>query len=72
VKLALDTPVVTSAPGARGPWEAAASIEDLARVAECADRLGHHHLTCSEHIAVPVAELDRVEALAALHGDLPV
>jgi probable F420-dependent oxidoreductase len=59
VKLALDTPIVTSTPGARGRWEADASIEDLARVAECADRLGYHHLTCSEHIALPVAELER-------------
>ncbi len=46
-------------PGGHGAWEATATIEDLARVAAAADRLGYHHLTCSEHIGVPVAERDR-------------
>lgn len=58
-RLALGTPVVTMTPGVHGAWEAAASIEDLARVAETADRLGYHHLTCSEHVALPAAELAR-------------
>lgn len=58
VKLSVATPVVTTTAGA-GPWERDGSIEDLARIAESADRLGYHHLTCSEHIAVPAAELDR-------------
>ena len=31
----------------------------MARVAETADRLGYHHLTCSEHIGLPAAEIDR-------------
>ncbi len=59
VKLSIGTPVVTMTPGGHGPWEAAASIEDVARIAEAADRLGYHHLTCSEHIGVPAAERDR-------------
>ncbi|TPG33815.1 TIGR03619 family F420-dependent LLM class oxidoreductase [Mycolicibacterium hodleri] len=46
-------------PGAHGPWEVDATIEDVALVAETADRLGYHHLTCSEHIALPATELDR-------------
>ncbi|MBL7487558.1 TIGR03619 family F420-dependent LLM class oxidoreductase [Frankia sp. AgB1.9] len=46
-------------PGAHGAWEESASVEDVARVAETADRLGYHHLTCSEHIALPAAELAR-------------
>lgn len=42
----------TAGPGL--PWEADAGIDELGLVAETADRLGFHHLTCSEHVAVPV------------------
>ena len=31
-------------------WERDASIQDIGRIAETADRLGYHHLTCAEHI----------------------
>ena len=55
LKLGLSSPVVTANPGAHDPWEADAGIAELARVAEVADRLGFHHLTCSEHVAVPTA-----------------
>lgn len=55
VRLAIGSPIVTSG----APWADAGSIEDLARIAEAGDRLGYHHLTCSEHIALPAAELDR-------------
>ncbi|GAB2632479.1 LLM class F420-dependent oxidoreductase [Prescottella soli] len=41
-------------PEAHSEWERGADISDLAQVAETADRLGFHHLTCSEHVAVPV------------------
>jgi probable F420-dependent oxidoreductase len=58
-KLSLATPVVTMFPGSSGDWEKTATIEDLAQVAEAADRFGYHHLTCSEHIALPAAELGR-------------
>jgi probable F420-dependent oxidoreductase len=58
-KLSLSTPVVTMLPGISADWEKTASIEDLAQIAETADRLGYHHLTCSEHIALPAAEQDR-------------
>lgn len=58
VKLSVTTPIVTMTPGAAS-WEQHGSIDDLARIAESADRLGYHHLTCSEHIAVPVAERRR-------------
>ncbi|OBH52844.1 LLM class F420-dependent oxidoreductase [Mycobacterium sp. E2479] len=54
-KLSVATPVVTMFPGSSGEWEKTATIEDLARIAEAADRLGYHHLTCSEHIALPAA-----------------
>jgi len=59
VKLSIGTPVVTMTPAAHGTWETNATIEDLARIAESADRLGYHHLTCSEHIALPASEADR-------------
>ncbi|OBI12275.1 LLM class F420-dependent oxidoreductase [Mycobacterium sp. E2327] len=58
VKLSVATPVVTMLPGS-SEWTRDASIEDLAQIAEAADRLGYHHLTCSEHIALPAAERDR-------------
>ncbi len=58
MKLSVSTPVVTLTGGA-GQWEREGSIDDLARIAESADRLGYHHLTCSEHIALPVAERAR-------------
>lgn len=58
VKLSVATPVVTMLPGS-SEWTRDASIEDLAQIAEAADRLGYHHLTCSEHIALPAAERSR-------------
>ena len=58
-RLSVATPVVTMFPKTSGDWENYASIEDLARIAEAADRLGYHHLTCSEHIALPAAETHR-------------
>ena len=79
VKLAIGTPVVTVNPVAHGAWEESATIEDVARVAETADRLGYHHMTCSEHVALPAAEIDRrgarysdplehIEAVAEIHA----
>lgn len=59
LELSIASPVVSLNPGSHGPWEQDATIEDLATVAETADRLGYHHLTCSEHIALPATELGR-------------
>jgi probable F420-dependent oxidoreductase len=59
VKLGLATPIVTNVAGAPLTWEQNATIEDLGRVAEAADRLGYHHLTCSEHIGIPATEAGR-------------
>lgn len=59
VKLSVATPVVTMLPQTSGAWEKDASIEDLTQIAEAADRLGYHHLTCSEHVALPLAERNR-------------
>jgi probable F420-dependent oxidoreductase len=58
-RLSVATPVVTMLPQTGGDWQKHASIEDVARIAEAADRLGYHHLTCSEHIALPAAERER-------------
>lgn len=53
MRLGITSPVVTAVPGAYSPWERTAGIEELAAIARAADRLGFHHLTCSEHVAVP-------------------
>ncbi|MFE5260680.1 TIGR03619 family F420-dependent LLM class oxidoreductase [Streptomyces coelicoflavus] len=54
MRIGITSPVVTAVPGVHSPWERGAGIEELRAVAEAADRLGFHHLTCSEHVAVPV------------------
>jgi probable F420-dependent oxidoreductase len=59
LKLGIATPVVTNVAGAALTWERDATIEDIGRVAETADRLGYHHLTCSEHIGIPSTEAPR-------------
>src|ERR1700742_3521818 len=58
-KLSVATPVLTMLPRISGGWEEDASIQDVAQIAETADRLGYHHLTCSEHIALPAVEEQR-------------
>ena len=70
MKLGIVTPVVTRLPRAHATWEETAGIEEIARVAVEAERLGYHHLTCSEHVALP-AEV--VETRGATYWDpLPV
>ncbi|KBZ64333.1 hypothetical protein K875_01718 [Mycobacterium [tuberculosis] TKK-01-0051] len=59
MKLGIATPVVTNVAGAPLQWEKDAGIEDIGRVAEAADRLGYHHMTCSEHIGIPSTESGR-------------
>lgn len=59
MKLGIATPVVTNIAGAALTWERDAGVEDIGRVAEAADRLGYHHLTCSEHIGIPASEAGR-------------
>jgi probable F420-dependent oxidoreductase len=54
MRMGIITPVVTLNPRAHGTWEEAAGLPELTAIAETADRLGYHHLTCSEHVAVPV------------------
>jgi probable F420-dependent oxidoreductase len=59
VKLGIATPIVTNVGGAPLTWEANATIDDIGLVAETADRLGYHHITCSEHIGLPSTETGR-------------
>ena len=53
------TPIVTNVSGAPLTWEKNATVDDVGRVAETADRLGYHHMTCSEHIGLPSSEAAR-------------
>jgi probable F420-dependent oxidoreductase len=61
MRFGIATPVVVQVPGGHGDWEESAGIEALDAIARAADRLGYHHATCSEHVAVP-------EAAAAVRG----
>jgi len=70
VKLGIVTPVVTRLPRAHAAWEETAGIDEVARLAVEAERLGYHHLTCSEHVALP---RDVVETRGGTYWDpLPV
>jgi probable F420-dependent oxidoreductase len=54
MRIGIVTPVLIQHPGTRADWETGAGIDDVATIAAAADRLGYHHVTCSEHVAVPV------------------
>ena len=41
-------------PGIASAWESEAEVGDLVEVARAADALGYDHLTCAEHVAVPL------------------
>ena len=56
-RLGLITPVLTLNPRVHNSWEETAGFDAVVAIAETADRLGYHHLTCSEHIAVPAGEV---------------
>ncbi len=55
MRFGLATPVVTHHPSHGAAWEEAAGPAELVRIARAADRLGYHHLTCSEHVAIPAS-----------------
>jgi len=53
MRFGLVTPVVTLGPRTHAAWERDAGAVELRQIAIAADRLGFHHLTCSEHVAIP-------------------
>jgi probable F420-dependent oxidoreductase len=53
VPVGILTPIVSVVPRNHGVWEHGAGLRELVAIAESADALGFHHLTCSEHVAVP-------------------
>jgi probable F420-dependent oxidoreductase len=55
MRLGLVTPIVTRHPANDAAWTEEAGPVELARIAAAADRLGFHHLTCSEHVAIPAS-----------------
>jgi len=55
MRLGLVTPVVTRHPAHDPPWAEDAGPAEIAAIGVAADRLGFHHLTCSEHVAIPEA-----------------
>ena len=54
MRFGITTPVVTLVTRSHAQWEASAGPEALRSVAEMADRLGFHHLSCSEHVGIPL------------------
>ena len=54
MKLGVVTPVLTLLPRAHARWEETATFDDVIAIVQEAERLGYHHCTCSEHVAVPV------------------
>jgi probable F420-dependent oxidoreductase len=53
MRLGIITPVLTLLPRAHARWEETAGIAEVERVVVEAERLGYHHVTCSEHVAIP-------------------
>ena len=54
MKLGIVTPGLTLLPRAHAQWEETADFADIVGIVQEAERLGYHHCTCSEHVAVPV------------------
>ena len=55
MRLGLVTPILTRHPEHDAPWTEDAGPAEVAAIARAADRLGYHHVTCSEHVAVPAS-----------------
>ena len=55
LKLGIVTPVVTLLPRAHATWEETGTFADVVAIVQEAERLGYHHCTCSEHVAIPAA-----------------
>lgn len=66
MKYGIVTPVLTLLPRAHATWEETGTFADVVAVVQEADRLGYHHCTCSEHVAIPV---DVAETRGARYWD---
>ena len=53
LKLGIVTPVLTLLPRAHATWEETGTFSDVVGIVRQAERLGYHHCTCSEHVAIP-------------------
>jgi probable F420-dependent oxidoreductase len=53
LKLGIVTPVLTLLPRAHATWEETGTFSDVVGIVREAERLGYHHCTCSEHVAIP-------------------
>jgi probable F420-dependent oxidoreductase len=53
LKLGIVTPVLTLLPRAHATWEETGTFADVVAIVREAERLGYHHCTCSEHVAIP-------------------
>jgi probable F420-dependent oxidoreductase len=66
VKLGIVTPVLTLLPRAHAHWEETGTFDDVVAIVQAVERLGYHHCTCSEHVAVPT---DVAETRGARYWD---
>jgi probable F420-dependent oxidoreductase len=55
MKIGIVTPVLTLLPRAHATWEETGALADVVDITREAERLGYHHITCSEHVAIPTA-----------------
>ncbi|HEX5615360.1 MAG TPA: TIGR03619 family F420-dependent LLM class oxidoreductase [Acidimicrobiia bacterium] len=53
MKLGIVTPVLTLLPRAHAQWEIDAPFAEVVAIVREAERLGYHHVTCSEHVGIP-------------------
>src|SRR5213595_1721847 len=53
MRVGVTTPVRSLLPRAHAKWEEDAGLPEVVEIARALDRLGYHHLTCSEHVAIP-------------------
>lgn len=58
MKLGIISPVLSRFPGMHANWEVDGTIDDVARIAKQAERLGYEYVSCSEHVAIPADALD--------------
>src|SRR5579862_3166030 len=53
MRYGLSLPIIQQIPGRVQAWEVAGGADEIARVAQAADRLGFSHISACDHIAIP-------------------